>query len=402
MAINNLTVLQDLPKFTGDPKDGEPHFVPDIDARTFMRAVENHFLHHNITADDKKIQLMYSLIDKKKGDAVQFLSCYVGEPVTFNEVKIEFLNMYPSFTVTEFRHAAQALLHTNFKTKKAFCAMTALQNNTRAVVEAYLRNEALTEGEFGEGTIIPGSIPLPSTPSSTSTSSTSVPPAHSAQAASTTTMKKVMQNLLMHLFIASETENKVYNKLANIGPKNSSTKFMSETVKAIEKQKLLNNTKKTVANNHEVIWQAARVTPHPPQRQTAAVAGAPRPPTAQGPIDNNRPPLKCHNCNQTGHIKRDCKTCSYCTKYGHTAKLCRARIAQAKGKYCSTCKLQDSHNTVECFKTARNQSNANPRPKVHMAYTDEHVNVVDDTNQNNDETNWAPNYTEENVDTEQY
>ena len=66
MSLTQITVLQDIPKFTGNPKIGEPKFVPEIDARTFLRTLENHFSNEGITSDEKKLQIFFSLIDKKK------------------------------------------------------------------------------------------------------------------------------------------------------------------------------------------------------------------------------------------------------------------------------------------------------------------------------------------------
>ena len=69
MAMNHITILNGLPKFTGNPKPGEAPFKPEIDARTFMRTVENHFENNDVNEDDKKIQILFSSIDKTKGDA---------------------------------------------------------------------------------------------------------------------------------------------------------------------------------------------------------------------------------------------------------------------------------------------------------------------------------------------
>ena len=78
MALNQLTVLIEMPRFTGNPKPGETAFKPDIDARTFMRTVENYYSQNNVTSDEKKLHILFSLIDKKRGDAIRFLTCYAG------------------------------------------------------------------------------------------------------------------------------------------------------------------------------------------------------------------------------------------------------------------------------------------------------------------------------------
>ena len=105
MTTNQFTILSELPKFTGNPTLGEPSFKSEVDARTFLRSLENYFLNNEITDDAKKVSVLYSLIDKREGDAIRFITCYQGQKVTFDELKRDFLEMYPSFTVTDFRSA---------------------------------------------------------------------------------------------------------------------------------------------------------------------------------------------------------------------------------------------------------------------------------------------------------
>ena len=53
MALNQL-ILQDMLLFQGNLRSSEPRFIPDIDARTFLRSVEIYFDQHNIISDEKK------------------------------------------------------------------------------------------------------------------------------------------------------------------------------------------------------------------------------------------------------------------------------------------------------------------------------------------------------------
>ena len=109
MASEHITVLNGLPIFSGNPKPGEATFASDIDARTFLRSLENHFENTNVTNDNKKIQIMFSLINKTKGDAIRFMSCYTARPnLTFDRLKMMLLRMYHSFKHTEFKPAARA------------------------------------------------------------------------------------------------------------------------------------------------------------------------------------------------------------------------------------------------------------------------------------------------------
>ena len=71
MATNQttqITVLNDLPRFAGRPKPGEAPLKNEVDARTFLRTVEIYFVANGITSDEHKLQIVYSLIDKKKGN----------------------------------------------------------------------------------------------------------------------------------------------------------------------------------------------------------------------------------------------------------------------------------------------------------------------------------------------
>ena len=74
MSTDQITVLNGLPIFSGNAKPGETPFTSDIDARTFLRSLENHFDNTNVVDDNKKIQTMFCRIHKTKGDAIRFIS----------------------------------------------------------------------------------------------------------------------------------------------------------------------------------------------------------------------------------------------------------------------------------------------------------------------------------------
>ena len=101
MTTNQFTILQDLPRFTENPGAWE---------QPFLRSLETYFLNNEITSDTKELFILYSFIDMKRGDALAFIICYSGQNVPFEEVKKDFINMYPAFKVTELRIAASALL----------------------------------------------------------------------------------------------------------------------------------------------------------------------------------------------------------------------------------------------------------------------------------------------------
>ena len=290
----------------------------------------------------------------------------------FAQVREQFLSMYPSFRTTDFPHAAKSLLETSLTPTNMFCGMTALENASRAVTEAYLTHTALTHGDFGMDTLLPGPPvqpnipPAPSAPSSSQI--TAVTPSPRIQ------LVELLQNYTMHLFVSAQTHTKVYEKLHAIGPRNSSTQFMADAVKTVEKHKLLYPTKK-LERSDDVIWKVEQrverndVTP----RQAASTPQSRSQPQYSRPAPKNNDKARtgrdagCFNCGKSGHFRRDCKICSFCQIYGHTAKQCAERIAQAKGKYCRECKISDSHNTKECYKN----KSTTVKNDVRMATTNE-------------------------------
>lgn len=379
MALD-ITILSDMPKFAGNPRAGERSFVPEIDPRTFLRSIENYFMQHNITNNDKKLSILFSLIDKSKGDALNFINCYIGKKIPFNEIRTDFLNMYPSFKFTDFKHAAQALLATKLIKQDMFVSMTNLEMSSGAAAEAYVNNEALTKGRFDAKSLIPNSIPPPGSPASDASDDDGAPQIDPLF------LIDVIQNYTIHLFAATQADNKIYEQIANCGPELSSTRIMGKVVRATKKHKI--SCQKKPENTNEIAFQARQVTG--PQTDQKSVARQ----TFNTTTDQsyNKAVVTCFRCKQPGHVKRECPACAFCLKTGHRAKDCRTRLAQAKGKYCRNCQIKDSHSTNECFsKNARpkQQQYRTTQANVHVAQSDDVDDSWDPTNA--DDEDWDPN-----------
>ena len=71
---SQIIFLNDLPSFACHPRPGEAKFKSDVNVRTFLRTVENYFLQYGITSDKRKMQVEYSLVDKKKGTPLNIVN----------------------------------------------------------------------------------------------------------------------------------------------------------------------------------------------------------------------------------------------------------------------------------------------------------------------------------------
>lgn len=104
-------VLNDLPKFSGNPRLHDVNFVQGINVETFIRTLDNYFIQHQITDDVRKLQILFAQIDKEKGDANDLVTCYTGKLIPYIDFTNEFIHMYTiftsNFTSSEFKCATR-------------------------------------------------------------------------------------------------------------------------------------------------------------------------------------------------------------------------------------------------------------------------------------------------------
>ena len=178
-------------------------------------------------------------------------------------------------------------------------------------------------------------------------------------------LKEVLQNFVLHLFIASQAPGKIYKKVSFLGPRHSSTKVVAETVKTTERH-ALNAIKSPSKKKDEVLWKAGHSQEKPPGRYALAKPLQTRYLQKESMYTQKdrqyheavqpfvKAPMLCFRCGQAGHLKRDCDRCAYCKIKAHHPKTFHRRIKDAKGKFCSHCSIFDSHNTNECRKARPN------------------------------------------------
>ena len=202
------------------------------------------------------------------------------------------------------------------------------------------------------------------------------------------TLASVLQNFLMHIALAAKAKSKVYDTLVDIGPQTSAygTLFHSRLVDSVDIYRQTEEAKKAPSQDPVVVWKASESANAYHNSRPQATRKAPMQNDLQGNTMQSQynGSLKCHNCGQQGHVRKDCRICGFCKKQGHKTKYCKLRLAASKGKNCSYCHRENSHTADECF---RNPDAVRNRPAAKNV-----VRTVTHTDANSDSEWTSPNF----------
>ena len=346
-TMAQLTILDNLPRFAGARKATDTAYKTSLNVRTFFRSLDNYFAQNNISDNAKKVQVLFAQVEKDHGNAIDLINCYVGVDAKYEDIRQEFLHMYPNFIATDIVYAAKAVLDLDITKPDLFSGMTILEKQGKALVEAYLNNPEIMKdlGIDKETKIKTGT----------------------GETEKTVLVLNLLHNFVMQIVMARQLPPKAYEQLSKFTAAKTSTKLMSETVFLIEKENLRKSihTQKSPEGTNEIAWHLAS-TAAPPYVRAPAKAKGPSNPYAQGNNNSNNSKA-CFGCNKGGHFRRECRSspCMICNKPGHVAKECRNKSGgsfnnktggqspfnQSNGKpkrYCGYCK-KTNHNTNDCY-----------------------------------------------------
>ena len=262
--------------------------------------------------------------------------------------------------------------------------MSTLTTQTRALVEAYLNKPNFS----AKGLVLLAPID--------GTGEVIIGENDEIEADTRLTIKNLLENFFLHYITCTQLDNKVYDRIEDISPLSSCTEFMARVVETHELVRVIQESNNKKITKNEVVFATHNNDNNNDSATYADTKYKTKQNDGKGSMSttyyqNNKPPQgnrntqakpgykdkqrMCYRCGNKSHIIRDCKvsedvSCKYCKKRGHLVKACKKRIQEAQGKYCSHCKIHNSHNTAECLKKG-NQNQQSYKNRVRVAETSE-------------------------------
>ena len=134
--------------------------------------------------------------------------------------------------------------------------------------------------------------------------------------------RDLLQNFIVHYFLASQIEGEIYEKIAGVTPAVNSCDFMGIAIEHAEEIRMtkLNNKKKDVRETSDVFFN---VTDNVRESKSH--------------ISKERASKSCFNCGNNDHFIKECPNCFYCKKKGHDTFRCYKR-RDDNVPYCTYCK----------------------------------------------------------------
>ena len=337
-----MTNINNLIKFRGNLKPSEKGTIgitPYVNVRTFLRTLRNHFATNNITSDQAKIRILHNQIDATVGDAIDLINCYSGEDVTFEEIEKTMIKMYPEFRKTNFRVSATSMSKFKLDDNQLFCSMTKLIQESKALAVAYLSNEQRNEFGINEDTKFQIKLPGPADR------------AGNAPTFADLMCRDLLQNFIIHFFLASQLDSDIYEKVAGITPAVNACEFMGKTVERAEEIRMtkLNSKKKEEVRDIPDVLFNVKENARDNKIHT----------------QKDRSSKSCFNCGNNDHFIKDCPNCLYCKKRGHDAYKCYKR-RDDKVPYCINCK-RPGHLPKDCYFKSKNNTVRTPQNTKYYA-----------------------------------
>ena len=138
-------------------------------------------------------------------------------------------------------------------------------------------------------------------------------------------IKDLLMNYTMHCVLAHQLPEKKYGFIKDIAADQPATFLMGTMVEKTTKAEMIDKSSgkqehNTTSSSSDMVYAVRR-------------------------------DLKCYNCQDQGHMARECtkpKKCRHCNLENHLSKDCNRRKGYRR-KYCRTCKM-NNHYEADCTK----------------------------------------------------